>query len=253
MGFRVLPHVLVGGAALCLASGALASDGVIEINQAKAVAGNVTAMDNPGFPVSLNAPGSYRLTGNLNLSDAGAPATSNGIVIGADNVTIDLNGFTIRGVLMGSGTGILGIWQRARVENGVLEFFGGGGVNLVNGTVRDLLVHNSGVVAIQVQNGIVSGSSVSSTSGDGIWVSVGLIEGCTAQDSFGGSSFRLGTGTLRGSASTGNNTDELECDFSCAMSQNYLTCTTAADCYGGAGSVLQVPPASNMCSSFACP
>jgi hypothetical protein len=210
-------------------------------------------MDTPGFPVSLNAPGSYRLTGNLHLSDAGAPATSNGIVIGADNVKIDLNGFTIRGVPMGSGTGILGIWQRSRVENGVLEFFGGGGVSLVNGTVRDLLVSNSGVVAIQVQNGIVSDCSVNLTSGDGISIGVGLIEGCTAQDSFGGSSFRVGTGPLRGSTSTGNNTDELECDFNCALSPNNLTCNTAAECYGGSGNVLQVPPASNMCGSVACP
>jgi len=42
-----------------------AVDGVIEINQAKAKAGAVTAGDTPGFPVTISAAGSYRLTGDL--------------------------------------------------------------------------------------------------------------------------------------------------------------------------------------------
>ena len=52
-------------AALLLASAALAVDGVIEINQARAAAGNVTPGDGPGFPVVISASGSYRLTSNL--------------------------------------------------------------------------------------------------------------------------------------------------------------------------------------------
>jgi hypothetical protein len=39
---------------------AAAVDGVIEINQAKALAGGVTPGDTAGFPVALSAPGSYR-------------------------------------------------------------------------------------------------------------------------------------------------------------------------------------------------
>jgi hypothetical protein len=44
------------------------------IDQNRALAGNVTPGDNPGFPVTLSLPGSYRLSGNLT-----APALDNDI------------------------------------------------------------------------------------------------------------------------------------------------------------------------------
>ena len=44
-----------------------AGDGRIEINEARAFAGGVTAGDAPGFPVTLDQGGSYLLTGNLLL------------------------------------------------------------------------------------------------------------------------------------------------------------------------------------------
>jgi len=47
-----------------------AVDGVTEVNQTRAVAGGVTSDDTPGFPVTLNHPGSYRLTGNLTVTIA---------------------------------------------------------------------------------------------------------------------------------------------------------------------------------------
>ncbi len=50
---------------LALAGPALAVDGVIEINQASALAGGVTPGDSPGFPIHLNNSGAYRLTGDL--------------------------------------------------------------------------------------------------------------------------------------------------------------------------------------------
>jgi len=74
---------------LTLAAPAQAVDGVLEINQTKALAGGVTPSDTPGFPVTLDQAGSYRLTGNL-LVTAGTA-----ILIGADDVTLDLNGFTV--------------------------------------------------------------------------------------------------------------------------------------------------------------
>lgn len=72
---------------------ALAVDGVIEINQALALAGGVTPADTPGFPVSIDSPGSYRLTGDLTVPDE----NTSGVLIFNDDVTLDLNGFSIIG------------------------------------------------------------------------------------------------------------------------------------------------------------
>jgi len=72
---------------------ARAVDGVIEINHARALAGGVTPGDAPGYPVDLKVPGSYRLTGNLAQPDDKTIV----IAVGADGVSIDLNGFSIRG------------------------------------------------------------------------------------------------------------------------------------------------------------
>ena len=81
---------LVG--ALLYSITALAVDGVVLIDQNKVFAGNVTPGDVPGFPVSINQPGSYRLASNLTV-----PGGLNGIEINVDGVNLDLNGFAIIG------------------------------------------------------------------------------------------------------------------------------------------------------------
>ena len=52
-------------APLLLAGAAPAADGVIEINQARALAGGVTIADAPGFPVTLVGNASYVITSDL--------------------------------------------------------------------------------------------------------------------------------------------------------------------------------------------
>ncbi|SRR5258706_1557556 len=79
-----------GVALLTLAPAAYAVDGIILIDQNRAMAGNITPGDTPGFPISITQPGSYRLAGNLTV-----PAATAGIEISASNVTIDLNGFSL--------------------------------------------------------------------------------------------------------------------------------------------------------------
>ncbi len=82
-------------ATIALALGPLSAhavDGVVLIDQAKALAGNVTAGDAPGFPITITQSGSYRLDGNLTV-----PFGGTAIVITVSNVSIDLNGFTISG------------------------------------------------------------------------------------------------------------------------------------------------------------
>lgn len=61
-----------------------AVDGQILINQA-------TVMAAGGFPYAISQPGSYKLSGNLVV-----PTGQNGILFQSSNVTLDLNGFSIK-------------------------------------------------------------------------------------------------------------------------------------------------------------
>ena len=80
---------------------AFAVDGVVLINQASALAGNVTPGDTPGFPITISQSGSYKLSSNLTISDPFGTV----IFINADNVTMDLNGFSIIGPSVCNGHG----------------------------------------------------------------------------------------------------------------------------------------------------
>jgi hypothetical protein len=88
---RSPPVILALLLLLAAAAPAHASDGVIEINQARALAGGVSPGDTPGFPVTLSAAGKYQLTSNLDLPSGGG----GGIQVTAAAVTVDLNGFAI--------------------------------------------------------------------------------------------------------------------------------------------------------------
>lgn len=81
---------------LCF-SQVLLAQGVIEINQARAMAGGVTQQDTPGFPVTLSEQGSYKLTGNLDLRLLANADDLSAILIESDNIWLDMNGFQIIG------------------------------------------------------------------------------------------------------------------------------------------------------------
>ncbi len=126
------------------------------IDQNKALAGNVTPGDAPGYPITLSQPGSYRLTSNLSV-----PADTDGIVITAAGVTLDLNGFTLSGPVNCSrdnvsravtcsapSSGKTGIRtaEGSVVRNGTVKGFNGVGLNvdgLGNLLERLSLAHNS--------------------------------------------------------------------------------------------------------------
>jgi len=125
--------------ALLAASSAFAQTA---IDQNRALAGSVTPGDAPGFPVTLSQPGSYKLTGNLTV-----PMGVKGIVITADEVTLDLNGFTVKGpssCTRDNATRVvacsyqseqsIGIdasaSEGAEVRNGTVKGFGGVGLSL---------------------------------------------------------------------------------------------------------------------------
>lgn len=94
-----------------------------------------------GLPIVITESGSYVLTGNI-VAPAGY--TGNGIEITADNVTLDLNGFSVIGVA-GSGTGITcgPICRNNVVRNGLVLEWGNRGVEfIVTGFSSALLCEN---------------------------------------------------------------------------------------------------------------
>jgi len=96
-----------------------------DINHARALAGAITVGDSPGYPVSILDPGSYVLTGDLDV-----PADTAGIVINTHNVSIDLNGFSIKSAGGIAGDGIsLGTSENVKIKNGTVLGFGGDGVS----------------------------------------------------------------------------------------------------------------------------
>ncbi len=107
------------------------------IDQNKALAGNITPGDTPGFPITISVPGHYKLMGNLNV-----PAGSAGIRITAPNVTLDLNGFTVRGpgtCSWSSGNYIVTCSQAVNWNASGIEIYADGdtvGAVVRNGTVR---------------------------------------------------------------------------------------------------------------------
>jgi hypothetical protein len=90
---------------------------VILITHAKALAGNVTAGDAPGYPVTLTVPGSFQLDSNLFVA-----ANEIGIQVTSKNVTIDLNGFTIEGSET-AWHGITGSAGNVTLKNGTITRF----------------------------------------------------------------------------------------------------------------------------------
>lgn len=89
---------------LALGAGAARAQGRVEINQARALAGGVTAGDTPGFPVTISEPGSYVLVGNLQPTDLN-PGIQVAVPGGIAHVTIDLGGFSIAGPVVCTNSG----------------------------------------------------------------------------------------------------------------------------------------------------
>lgn len=92
----------------------------------------------------IDKPGSYYFTGNITISTN----NTDGIVIDADNVSLDLNGYTLNG----SNAGDDGIWvfsdqDNIIIKNGIVEDWAGDGINALNADqsiFADLRVRNNG-------------------------------------------------------------------------------------------------------------
>lgn len=151
-------------AASLVAAPAFAVDGLVEINQASVNQGGITSGDLPGFPVTISQRGSYRLTSDLTLLSSSNAI--DGIVITSDDVTIDLNGFTLRCSepaipqsfvcrgLGATGDGIVVRGENVRIHNGTVRDFPRDGIDaddvLAFFTFEHLRIMNNG------RNGVTS-------------------------------------------------------------------------------------------------
>ncbi len=177
----------VAAAVLFAARGASAISGVIEISQAG-------VLKNGGhFPYWITAPGSYRLTSNLDVTaDTGnieAAANRHAIIVSASDVVIDLNGFALLGPLVcsnatlgcspfpGAGDGVAlssRMLTNITVRNGSVRGLGADGIDLgvFDGNSRVDHVHASSNGRMGIEAGVVVGCSATSNYGYGIYANV---------------------------------------------------------------------------------
>lgn len=153
-----------------------AVDGVIEINNSRAVQGGVTPGDTAGYPVTIDQPGSYRLTGPLYVSGTNLDV----VVVTAAHVTLDLNGFEIRCLYFpptpcagnGTGVGIRASADDLSVHNGVVRDMSSHGIVLGRAARVDAVrvLDNGGYGILLGDDGIVSNSIIRRNGFSGIYL-----------------------------------------------------------------------------------
>jgi hypothetical protein len=194
-----------------------AVDGVLEIHQTCAAGNGCFATDAAGFPVQIQSGGSYRLTSALSVPDANTTAIL--IDPGLGSVSLDLNGFTIRGVTVcsglppvcsgvGPGIGIDGaLADHVTVRNGRVIGLGSAGIVLgADARVEAVAVSDNGGTGIVLgARGGVRHVVATENGGDGISLSaVGrAAESATSRN--GGSGVAVGQGGVVVAVAAGSN------------------------------------------------
>lgn len=249
----------------------LVISGLMAIGAAAAIAGDLTPPAGPVLPtmkpldeveprIAINAvntpgagnsqfritnPGSYYLTGNLQ-----GIAGSAGIEIVANNVTIDLCGFTMVGV-PGSGSAMFdtGLPQNITIRNGIVDSWGGG-VSLGNSSgvrIEDLTVRNCTGGGIEVgTSGIITRCAAIGTGGNGIAAITGAtITDCVANQNA-ADGIDVGGGCVVSRCSAGSNAQTgIRTLANCVVSE----CSAFSNTFNGINLAAVGSRASN-CSSF---
>jgi parallel beta-helix repeat protein len=139
----------------------------------------VDAIHTPGnsyYGFTINQSGSYYLTTNIVCTN------STGILILANNVTLDMNGFSVTGVSGAGGAGygiyIAGGFSRIRVCNGIVNGWADYGVaSAANDVVLERLAVSgntgSGVVLSASYGNVLRDSTISGNTNYGIWCDYG--------------------------------------------------------------------------------
>lgn len=218
---------------------ALASEGAIEINQTRALAGGVTTGDTPGFPVTINAPGRYVLTGSLTPPDADA----SGIEIGSDDVTLDLNGFRIAGGTTCTGFGVT-LSCTPQGSGGGIYSFQHEGITIRNGTITGFA--GGGILLSPARNCRIEGLTIAANGGRGLdWRGACDVSGVIVDRNFGHGIFQSDDGgsepdtTVRESVISRNRESGLGSTFTGGSNDRFAVLRSVVQGNGVAGVALE--------------
>jgi hypothetical protein len=176
------------------------------------VGGGAVGTKITALPYTINNPGFYFLGGNLTVNGAGGNGI-NGITVNADDVTIDLMGFSLTGILNGSYP-YCGIYMNGRrnveIRNGTLkDFVYGvmeGGASGANHRVINVRVYGHTGILLAGIGHLVQNCTASSPSyygSEGITINGGTITGCVASKYEVGINLH-GSGSILGNVSYNN-------------------------------------------------
>ncbi|MCH7527180.1 MAG: right-handed parallel beta-helix repeat-containing protein [Planctomycetes bacterium] len=182
------------------------------------------------LPFTINQPGSYVLTSNLT-----GVSGQDGIIIEADDVTLDLNGFALIGVA-GSldGVAVPAARTNLAVRRGTVRDWGGNGVdgaNATNSQFEHLRASGNGANGIRVgAGGTVTNCTVRLNGSRGISVSSGsTVTDCTAREN-GGDGINANSGsTVTNCTAQGNGEDGIDVFNSCTV----VNCTAEGNTSDG--------------------
>ena len=156
---------------------AFSIEGAFEINQA-CVATGCFPGDTAGLPVTISNEGSYVLTSNIEILNG----LDNGIQISVENVSVDMNGFMIRGTNSCPGNGVIGgctfdgggngiavtttTIGNISIKNGFISGMGNAGIILgINSKVENITLDNNYLVGISVSQGSLISDCISTFNG----------------------------------------------------------------------------------------
>ncbi len=163
-----------------------------------------TVLRTADMPKTISSPGSYYLVENITTA-------GDGITITSDEVTIDLNGFSLVGGT-GAGISIPDPHKNITIKNGTVRGWASGGIAATTTThsrFQDLVLSNNGTTlshaGLRAGNGcVVRNCTAIDNTGDGIRLSqAGTITGCVAMGN-GAKGISLSSGTVT-SCSARNN------------------------------------------------
>jgi hypothetical protein len=221
---RLIPTCLLTLATLAFMP-AQANEGVYEISPLCVATGCFNG-DSPGWPVTLSNPGRYVLTGNLDVRNEADPVNTDAIVIvssgSTTDVTLDLNGFEIRGPVTCTGTPVTSCSAASGQGDGITV------TNNVRLTVRQGAIvgmGNSGIRCASVSASCrIEDVRVEQNRLDGITGSAGLgvtIRNVSAQNN-GGSGIAMVRGSIRDSLVRGNAVNGLSANLAIVDSVDAL-------------------------------